>query len=110
MLKFLICLLISYFARNGFTVDDLGFLLAMAGVMTILFIIVIYRLAAVGLFHSKAPYLLTPSLQRLLVRMLIPIEYRNELIRRVSFVFLSKPSTLTDACTSYTQNRDGREV
>jgi hypothetical protein len=89
---FLLCLLISYFASNGFTVDDLGFLLAMMGVV-ILIMTVIFRAAAVGSFHPKSCCPLTPNLQRLLAWMIIPAEYRDELFRRVSFVFLSTPIT-----------------
>ena len=54
---FFVCLFISYFARNGFTVDDLGLLLAMTGVMMILIMVVIFR-AAVGSFIQRFPPLL----------------------------------------------------
>lgn len=60
---FIVCLIISYFVRNAFTVDDLGLLLAMMGVI-ILITAVIFRAV------------------RLLAWMMIPTEYRNELLRR----------------------------
>lgn len=90
---FVVCLIVSYFFRNGFTVDDLGLLLAMFGVI-ILITAVIFR-AVVRLFvhRSQARCPLTPNLQRLLVWIIIPAEYRNELLRRVSFMFLSTPIT-----------------
>ena len=46
---FVVCLLISYFARNGLTVDELGLLLAMGAVVILIMVAVIIR-AAVGLF------------------------------------------------------------
>ncbi len=45
---FFLCLLISHFIHIGFTVDDLGLLIAMVGVI-ILIMGVIFRVA-VGLF------------------------------------------------------------
>jgi len=44
---FFLCLFISYFVRNEFTVDDLGLLLAMTGMIMILTMVVIFC-AAVG--------------------------------------------------------------
>jgi ABC-type glycerol-3-phosphate transport system permease component len=52
---FFVCFLISYFVRNGFTVDDLGLLLAMAAVI-ILIMVVIFR-AAVRSFIRRLPVL-----------------------------------------------------
>jgi hypothetical protein len=88
---FFVCFLISYFVRNGFTVDDLGLLLAMVAVI-ILFMVLIFRAAVRSYIHSKAPCPLTPNFQRLLAWMVIPIEYRNELFR-VCFVFLGATIT-----------------
>jgi len=61
---FFLCLIVSYFVGNGFTVDDLGLLLVMVAVIILFMMVTIFRAA------------------RLLVWMIIPIEYRNELIRR----------------------------
>lgn len=88
---FFVCFLISYFVRNGFTVDDLGLLLAIVAVI-ILFMVVIFRAAVRSSIHSNSPCPLTPNLQRLLAWMMIPIEYRNELFR-VCFMFLSTTIT-----------------
>jgi hypothetical protein len=41
---FIVCLIVSYFARNAFTVDDLGLLLALTGVV-ILITALIFRAA-----------------------------------------------------------------
>jgi FtsH-binding integral membrane protein len=53
---FVVCLLISYFARNEFTVDDLGLLLAMGAVVILIMIVVLLR-AAVGSFVQELPVL-----------------------------------------------------
>jgi hypothetical protein len=46
---FFLCLLISYFVNNEFTVDDLGFLITMMGVTTLI-LVVTFRAAAVRSF------------------------------------------------------------
>ena len=42
---FIVCLIISYFARNGFNVDDLGLLLTMGAVVTLVLMAILIRLA-----------------------------------------------------------------
>jgi uncharacterized membrane protein YwzB len=51
-----LCLIISYFARNGVTVDELGSLLAMGAVVILIMVVVIIR-AAVGSFIQRFPTL-----------------------------------------------------
>lgn len=80
----IICLYISHFIRNGFNVDDLGLLLVVVTVI-ILVMRYIFR-AAVGSFTQGLLCPLTPTFQRLLTWMIIPVGYRNELFRRVSVV------------------------
>lgn len=53
---FVVCLLISYFARNEFTVDDLGLLLTMGAVVILIMMVVLIR-AAVGSFIQGLPVL-----------------------------------------------------
>ena len=53
---FFVCLLISYFASNGFTVDDLGLLLTMGAVVILIMMVVIIR-AAVGSLNQGLPVL-----------------------------------------------------
>lgn len=49
---FVVCLIVSYFARNAFTVDDLGLLLALTGVVIILITALIFH-AAVRSFIQR---------------------------------------------------------
>ncbi len=53
---FVVCLLISYFARNEFTVDELGLVLTM-GAVVILFTMVVIIRTAVGSFSQRLPAL-----------------------------------------------------
>ena len=53
---FFVCLLISYIARNEFTVDDLGLLLVMGAVVILIMIAVLIR-AAVSSFIQGLPVL-----------------------------------------------------
>lgn len=79
-------IIISHFMRNGFTVDDLGLLIAVVAVL-ILITRLIYR-AAVGPPHfSKAARPLTCIPQCVLAYMIIPAAYRDALFPPVSAVF-----------------------
>jgi hypothetical protein len=53
---FFMCLVVAYFVRHGFTVDDLGFLLIMVAVIILFMLVAIIR-AAVGSFTQGLPVL-----------------------------------------------------
>jgi len=97
----IVFLLVSLFIGNEFTVDDLGLLLVVVGVVILIMGVIIYRAAVCSSVQGYYP--LTSIFQRMLAWRIIPIEYRDELFRRVSSMFHWQAIHLTDACT---QNLD----
>jgi hypothetical protein len=86
---FFVFLIISFFMRNGFTVDDLGLILVAVAVLILIPFPFFIRHAAVGTFRSfygRMPLTQSKLLQSLATLIAMEI-VRDTLFRRVSPIF-----------------------